>query len=326
MSFDSAVKTALGAVAASPFARPLVDREFRRRVNVVYYHHIGGPTPYYADFYAGTSTERLDRDLTLLGARFEFDSLANVIATDQSRPPRAAVTFDDGFDLFRSGAVDVLDAHGVQATVFVITSCVGNGQLMWRNKLSAIRALTPSDRIVAAYGALAKGAGLPPIPVADRLLDASSAWPARRIDEYADELWRGCDMPPLDEFLDEHRPYMTWEQLREWIRRGHSVGLHTHAHPFCSRLDPDGIRRELLDPALMLRTELALESLPFSYPFGDRLAPDDERRLYEEGVVSCALGIEGLAPVGTPPYRLERVGLESQLRYRLFASVLLDGR
>jgi peptidoglycan/xylan/chitin deacetylase (PgdA/CDA1 family) len=326
MSIEATAKAAIGALAASPVARPLVDREFLRRVNVAYYHHIGPSTPYYAEFYAGTSTERLDRDLTLLAGRFEFGSLEDVIATNGSRPPRLAITFDDGFDLFRDGAVDMLEAHGVKATVFVITSCVGNRQLMWRNKLSAIRALTPPDRIVTAYGSLAVRAGLKPITAVDRLLDASSTWAADMIDEYADELWLSCDMPPLREFLDEQRPYMTWEQLREWIRRGHSVGLHTHTHPYCSRLDDDGIRRELLSPALLLRKELALESIPLSYPFGDRLPPDEELRLYDEGVVSCALGIEGLSRVGTPPYRLERAGIESQFRYRLFASVLLDKR
>ena len=40
------------------------------------------------------------------------------------------------------------------------------------------------------------------------------AWDMARKDELADALWAACDMPPLSEFLDEHRPYFTADGLR----------------------------------------------------------------------------------------------------------------
>ena len=55
-------------------------------------------------------------------------------------------------------------------------------------------------------------------------------WDMGRKDELADALWAACDMPPLAEYLDEHRPYFTAEALARWRRRRPRVGLHTR-HP-----------------------------------------------------------------------------------------------
>ena len=138
-----------------------------------------------------------------------------------------AVTFDDGFDLMGSGAKEVLDAHGVKATTFVLTAMVDNRGLMWRNKLSAICALRPPDAYVRAYNRVTAQVGAAAIREASELLGAAWHWDMARKDELADELWRACDMPPLAEYLDEHRPYLTREQLATWLADGHSVGLHT---------------------------------------------------------------------------------------------------
>src|SRR5262249_54439821 len=131
------------------------------------------------------------------------------------------------------------------------------------------------------------------------------------------------DMPPLHEFLDEHQPYFTRDGLKRWLAAGHGVGLHTASHPFCSRLSAEGIRAEIEEPAALLRAELGLCFLPFSYPFGIRLAKAAERRLSEDEVFACAFGIEGFVPRGTPAYRLERACIEGDLAFTVFGTALL---
>jgi peptidoglycan/xylan/chitin deacetylase (PgdA/CDA1 family) len=315
------VKRGLGRVAASPPLRRRTRAAFADRVNVVYYHYVGGPQSYYADFYSGTTLERLDRDLTRLARWFEFAPLASVVAREPRRSarPALAVTFDDGFDLIAPGALDVLERHGVSATTFVMTSCVGNADLMWRNKLSAVRATVGDAACLQAYNELTTCFEIEPLADATGLLTASARWPLPAKDEFADALWQACDMPPLDAFLAEHRPYLTWDGLREWIDRGHTVGHHTHSHPYCARLDDAGVQAEIVEPARVLRERLGLEWLPFSYPFGSRVDRAVERELYEAGVFDCALGIEGFAPARTPNYRLERAAAEHQLEFEVFA-------
>ncbi len=73
-------------------------------------------------------------------------------------------------------------------------------------------------------------------------------WPMSRKEELVNELWRCCDMPALDEFLDQYRPYFSWKDIEEWLRRGHSVGLHTHTHPKCENIDENLAEQEIKVP------------------------------------------------------------------------------
>jgi peptidoglycan/xylan/chitin deacetylase (PgdA/CDA1 family) len=322
-----AVKASLGGVALSRPLAPHARRALRGRVNVVYAHYVGGSVPYYADFYVGSTREQLASDLRRLRKYVDFAPLVDVV-TDGGEPseserPRLAVTFDDGFDMIGNGVADLLEAEGVRATTFVITATVGNENLMWRNKLSAIRALRADATVVARYNDVAARNGLRTIAHAYEVMGASAAWPMRRKEELVDTLWSLCDMPPLAEFLDEHRPYFTWHGLDEWVARGHAVGLHTATHPYCDRLDADAVEAEVVAPARLLRERLSSEFLPLSYPFGARLPRAAEGRLYEAGVFDCAFGIDGFAPRGTAPYRLERACIEGELGFPVLAKALL---
>ena len=80
---------------------------------------------------------------------------------DNGSSQMLAVTFDDGFDLVRSGALEVLNAHGVKATSFVVTAMLDNRALMWRYKLSAIQTLRPEETYVPANNRLMEASRRP---------------------------------------------------------------------------------------------------------------------------------------------------------------------
>jgi peptidoglycan/xylan/chitin deacetylase (PgdA/CDA1 family) len=305
---------------------PWTTRTLRGRTKIVYAHHVGPSAPHLAAFGPTFTVDQLDDHLAALGRHFEFASLPEVLAAnaaDDDACERLAVTFDDGFDLIRTGALEVLDAHGVKATTFVMTAMVDNGELMWRNKLSAICALRPEDTYVAAYNRLMESVGGAAVANAPELLGAAMRWDMALKDELADELWAACDMPALADFLDEHRPYFTRDGLATWLAGGHAVGLHTATHPDCSRLDAAGVRAEILEPAEELSAELGLASVPFSYPFGRRCAPATESILGEAGVLHCALGVRGFSRRGTDPLHLERASIEGDMRFSVYGKAFL---
>jgi peptidoglycan/xylan/chitin deacetylase (PgdA/CDA1 family) len=317
-------KTSLGTVARSPLLRQTTARLLSNRLNIVYYHDIGPLKPFTADFFKGATLERLDRDLEILARRFEFASLWDVVDGRRRGPgvdrrPLLAVTFDDGFDLIGSGAADVLERHGVRATSFVITGCVDNKHLMWRNKLSWIRSTRREEQYIAAYNEIAADNGGPPITSGKALLAVSRQWPMSQKDELADALWQRCAMPSLGSLLDDERPYFSSQRLEEWLARGHSIGLHTASHPFCSSLQDEQIQDEIVLPADKLRERFGLERVPFSYPFGPRLPEDTEAALVRDGVVDCMLGIEGFSPRNAPLHHLERACVDAGVSYAVFA-------
>jgi peptidoglycan/xylan/chitin deacetylase (PgdA/CDA1 family) len=317
------LRRAIGAAAMSSLASGWRRRAFRRSINIVYYHYVGEPKPFYWSVHGGVTLDQLDQDLATLGKRFTFAPLDEVIAGKDSTPPLLAVTFDDGFDLLGPGVADVLEAHGARGTSFLITSCLDNQDLMWRNKLHALRAMSPERELASAFNDAVVGRGLPPVRSAGEIFAASDSWPMGRKDELADEIWASCPVPALTTFLAQHRPYFDEAGLREWLSRGHAIGLHTRTHPHCNRLDANEIEREIVEPAALLRQTFGLERLWFSYPFGSRLPRPAEEQLVRDGVVDCALGIRGFAPRGTPAHRLERYAAEIGFGYNLYGRALL---
>jgi peptidoglycan/xylan/chitin deacetylase (PgdA/CDA1 family) len=294
--------------------------------NIAYAHYVGPRVPHYEAFDSGSGYRKLERTLAMLSRWFTFASLDEVIGgtavVANARPP-IALTFDDGFDMLGGPLLEMLRRHGVSATAFVITTCVDNQHLMWRSKLSAVLALRSSSSVVGAYADLACDHGLPPVARADAVLRASRDWPMEVKDGLADELWERCAMPPVADYLERYRPYFSWDGLRRWTDAGHSVGLHTATHPDCSRLEPSAADAEVVAPAALLRAELGLESVPFSYPFGCRLPSEVERSLVREGVVTCALGVAGFSPAGTAPERLERACIEHVPLWDVFGRTLV---
>jgi peptidoglycan/xylan/chitin deacetylase (PgdA/CDA1 family) len=304
-------------------------RFFAGRAPIVFYHGIWpAGAPALARF-QGMEIDRLQHDLTVLAAHFDFVSLENLLHYNREERPRArpllAVCFDDGCDMIRSGAADVLDALGVPATMFVVTACIDNRHLMWMHKLQAIAVTCGPDRLVLAYNRLMAetGAG-PPIRSRRELTAATWCWPMNRKEEYVDALYRACAMPPTEAYLDHFRPYLTWAELRTWQARGHTVGLHTRSHPFCDRLAAAEIAAEIITPAAELRRELGVDFLPFAYPFGNRLAAASEVQLADEAGLACTLGVGGLSRRGTDPFRLDRVAGEDGLDPGLFGKPVLE--
>jgi peptidoglycan/xylan/chitin deacetylase (PgdA/CDA1 family) len=294
--------------------RRLVGRPWLGTVNVVYYHYVGDPAPHYSAFHRGCTIEKFSNDLRSLGQIFDFVSLGEVLAGDlaqgQHRRPTLAITFDDGFDLRKEGAMEVLDRFGVKATTFVITATVGNQMLMWRNMLSAIQAMAPELVWRRQYLELAATHGLSPLGEGQTLLEATCQWDMKRKDEWAAELWKRCNLPPVEQYLAEKRPYFDWAGLQEWLAAGHSVGFHTHSHPFCSRLSLGDLETELVRPAVQLKQRLGLDDLCLSYPFGHRLKSAIEDQLFEKGLFSALFGTRGFSRRGASNARLERLALE----------------
>lgn len=309
------------SIVFAPFQKYL-----RSTYNILYYHYIGPNRSFYRDFFTGATLERFNKDLEYLRCLFDFTSLANIINSknDVKKPykPRLAITFDDGFNLAETEILQILRHHQVKATIFLLTSCIDNQSLMWRNKLSAVRSNRPESIYINAYNNLMGKMGLGTIKQGCQLMDESIKWPMHKKEDLVDEFWRLCDMPPLTEYLEQERPYLDWKGIKLLIEDGHSVGLHTHSHPLCSKLNHSQIEDEIVIPAAILKQRLNLNSLPFSYPFGDRLQKKVEQSLYKKNIFSCALGIQGFSPLETPLPYLERVSAEGNIKFSLFGNRL----
>jgi len=61
---------------------------------------------------------------------------------------------------------------------------------------------------------------------------------------------------------------MGWEDIRQLLGDGHSVGAHTATHPNLSLLTADHLSQEIVSSADRLERELSITINQFAYPFG----------------------------------------------------------
>jgi peptidoglycan/xylan/chitin deacetylase (PgdA/CDA1 family) len=319
------ITTSLMSVAGTLLRRDVLAhfsrRFFTRRANMVYYHGVWPTGSTLLAALGGITTDVFARDMAQLVSFFTPVSLSTMLSLnasgDEPPEPCMAVTFDDGLDLNRSGALDVLDRLRIPATTFVVLDCVGNHRLMWHHKLAVARSTVGEAVFQREFHRVSQR--LVPASRTLSVVNTTKAWPMARKDEYADEVWRACRMPPVEAFLDAQRPYSDWSDLEEWRRRGNTVGLHTRTHPFCSRLDSAGIADEITDSATRLAARLGVDTVPFAYPFGDRLTDADAELALTKGPISCLLGIDGPRTLGTAAHRLGRSKGETDINVSVFA-------
>ncbi len=72
---------------------------------------------------------------------------------------------------------------------------------------------------------------------------------------------------------DEHTeclaPLMSWEQIKQWLGMGFSVGSHTVTHPHLGQIPVAQARDELTHSRQRLEAELDIPVQTFCYPYGD---------------------------------------------------------
>ncbi|MGD0497269.1 MAG: polysaccharide deacetylase family protein [Bryobacteraceae bacterium] len=76
-------------------------------------------------------------------------------------------------------------------------------------------------------------------------------------------------------------PPLTWEQVREMMTEGCSVGSHTHSHARLSDCTPDEVFEELTQSKRILERRTGTEATALAYPFGQ---PHD----YDQRVILAA--------------------------------------
>ena len=320
-----------GAVLKQIFARIATARSlktymlntFRKRCGILLYHYAGKQVPYYGFSKPTLSLGDFETDIKFLKQYFEFVSLADVLKSSnperQNKKPKIAMTFDDGFDIVSSGALGLLEKHEIPVTFFLISGCIGNRAMMWRHKISAIISERGEGVFTEKYIALLEGNRQVGFSRTQELLDdCLQNLKTHEKDEFVDALWKISDMPPIDDYLALHHPYLDETQISELINNGHTIGLHSKTHPHFKDIKLRQILYEVVKPAGWLKRRFGVTHMPFSYPFGWRMRPEFEKLLVKEGILSCILGVSGISRKSCPPWRLERADCEKGIGFSVF--------
>lgn len=313
---------ALGTLARSHHLQPgsvRLRRNLRPRLLILCYHRIGtGGIPYYSQL----SSAEFDKQMAYLRRHCRVISLDQLVSETIETcclEPAVAVTFDDGYLGTYTEALPILRKYSIPATVYLAAGCIESREVGWYDRLFVtVRRLpqgaftysplmrefhlsSPESRMQAGLAILKH---LRSIPDSDR----------QRI---CTDLESAVSLPP-SELANR---LMSWDQAREMQLHGISFEAHTLTHPVLSRLDENGLERELKGSKRLIEERLGRPVCHFAYPFGK---PDDcgmaaPVMLQRLGFRSSTTTVPGVNTSGTDRYQLRRVQIGEDTSLSSFA-------
>jgi peptidoglycan/xylan/chitin deacetylase (PgdA/CDA1 family) len=287
-------------------------RRFRRRyndlcINVLTYHSISREQSIFTD---GTDLRHdpaeFERHLDYLVEHYNPIALRDLVdALEKGETPSKAVviTIDDGFADSVRQAVPILYRRRVPATIFPVSSVIGNTDLIWPHKLAWL---------------LANGHGT---AVQDAL--RSEGYPATKAGESLVHFTRRAfraDLPDILEAAVRHagttgrqlaaqlRPYLEPEDFHSIEPAFIEFGNHTHTHPVLSALNADQQHLELTRAQDVIASLTGRQPIALAYPFGlKRHYNADSQRIAKNTGHRAALDLRRRMNVGTvSPFELSR--------------------
>lgn len=311
----------MGARQASGLAARLKRRLWPRPPGpvILMYHRIAEPET--DPWGLAVSPARFDAQLALLKTARTVLPLPEFTRRLQAGglPPDAvAITFDDGYACNATTAAPLLRAHGLPATVFLMTSKVGDPTEFWSDALerivttAAVEALT----VESPSGELRVELGPPDPPETRRRWNALEPPRTRRQAAYL-ALWRALRDFPAEGQAEAvaalHRQSDTPQTARDSHRAVTAaeaealardplieVGAHSVTHARLSALSPEAQFHEIRASREACADLVGTPPASFAYPYGD-YAPETVSLVARAGFeVACTTRGGAVAPASGP--------------------------
>jgi peptidoglycan/xylan/chitin deacetylase (PgdA/CDA1 family) len=314
---------ALTGVTA-PFAR------LRGRLSIITFHRVltAQQRAIYPLPGLAVTPEELDAHLDFATRHFRCLPLASALGAwaqrDAQARPVLAVTFDDGQLDNYINALPVLDKHGVKASFYIPSQILEDHSPLWHDALArciidlssmltAERSTAPGSRAAAARELISQvrggsgGERLDEAMNVAQALECTKSWEAALRRDWigrAQALLPAWQAQPWDGF-------MTIDQMKDLIARGHEIGSHAHSHPLLPQCTHDELQVEIEGSKRRLESVLGAPVTTFCYPNGslDRRSLEMVQRAGYQAAVTTHWGSNAL---GDNPYLLQRFDMNAQ--------------
>jgi len=180
------------------------------------------------------------------------------------RRPAVLVTFDDGYRDYHDLAYPVLRELAIPALLFLATSFLDDGGMLWTDTVQWAALSTRRARVRLPW--TDESIALP-----DRAARAGLGERARaHLKRLPDDQRRAAMAALLDELgapPARGREMLTWDEVRR-TRDLTRFGGHTHTHPILSRLERAAAEREIRTCRDRIAAETGVAPTAFAYPNG----------------------------------------------------------
>jgi len=174
--------------------------------------------------------------------------------------PILVITFDDGQVDNYIYASPILDRHGVKGTFFIPYIGIDRQQMLWHDRMSyAIQNMLNNN----IKSDLLLQVGLINNDIRRCIRNAKKWSHIKR------ESW----LIKAEETVALKKPdwdgFMSWDNLKDLIIKGHEIGCHSFSHPMLDDCDKTDLKREIVSSKKLLESKLEADVISFSYPNGN---------------------------------------------------------
>jgi peptidoglycan/xylan/chitin deacetylase (PgdA/CDA1 family) len=227
------------------------------------------------------------------------------------RKPVFHISFDDGLKEFYSIVAPILEKKGIPATVFVNNNFIDNKDLFYRYKISLIinkLQTIQSDAILSELGKKLDASIVDKKNIHRELLSITYQ-NMNKIEEMAKLLELD-----FDEYLKNHTPYLSSDEINDLINRGFAVGSHSMDHPFFKHINIKQQQDQIIKSFNDLEERFNVQDRYFSFPFSDeRVNSELLTWLHKQENCKLSFGISGLKEDITR-FHMHRIPMEKSLK------------
>jgi peptidoglycan/xylan/chitin deacetylase (PgdA/CDA1 family) len=291
----------------------------RRGLLVVNYHRIGNcENNQFDDGVFSASAEVFEAQVVYLRKHFRLLTLPELLESSrtgfQFPEPCALITFDDGYRDNFDLAFPILRKHNTSAVFFVPTDYIENPHLPWWDHIAYV-VKTTKCRTLA----------LPTDPPVTIDLTATSRKDAifqiLRAFKTANKANEAGFLAQLEETAQVQvdrttlgrELFMSWNDLRQMVAAGMSIGSHTHTHQILAQLSEPQQRHELKLSKEILQDRLQQPVDSISYPVGglDKFTATTKKLCKESGYQAGFSFYGGVnRPGQTDSLDIKRIGID----------------
>lgn len=266
---------------SAPISLDFLIKITGQKLVLPFYHAVSDePKPHFSELTYFRTEKDFIADLDFFTQNFE--SVPIEIANGFSR--HFHLSFDDGMREMYDVVFPLLAERKIDATFFVTTGFIDNKKMFVSHK----RSLLLNEIKNSSYNST-KAADYLKINENQIFKNVSELKNETEIDQIANLL--GID---FKQYLHDHQPYLSKNQIIELKKAGFTIGNHSETHRNFNTLSFSEQKIEIVSTNRFLKA-LGADKLFFAFPYGDHgIKNEFFEWLFTEGEIEKSFGVSGL--------------------------------
>lgn len=255
----------------------------KQKVLLPFYHTVTDfPKPHLSEIGYFRSKKLFVEDIIFFKQNFQSIPINEIKTTSKKS---FHLTFDDGLSEIYTEILPILIKESIHATFFINTDFIDNKNMFYRHKISLILNQLKQSKIdlekISSFLQIEKDSVF-------KFIDTLKE--EEKINQIANYL-----KIDFQNYLNEHKPYLTTEQLIELRNKGFTIANHSKNHPNFKDISFLEQQNQINQVNNFIENKLNISEFYFSFPFGDENIKNEFFDfMYSQKKIILSFGVSGL--------------------------------